>query len=31
MMAVPLWLLYEVGIFLASFIVRPLASAASEP
>jgi sec-independent protein translocase protein TatC len=31
MMAVPLWLLYEVGIFLANFIARPLASAASEP
>lgn len=31
MMAVPLWLLYEVGIFLANFISRPLASAASEP
>lgn len=31
MMAVPLWLLYEVGIFLANFITRPLASAASEP
>lgn len=31
MMAVPLWLLYEMGIFLASFIARPLASAASEP
>ena len=31
MMAVPMWLLFEAGVFLASFIARPLASATSEP
>jgi len=30
MMAVPLWLLYELGIVLASFIVRPAAVSAGE-
>ncbi|MFZ2627671.1 MAG: twin-arginine translocase subunit TatC, partial [Rugosibacter sp.] len=31
MMAVPMWLLFEAGVFLASLIARPLASATSEP
>ena len=31
MMAVPLWLLYEIGIVLASVIVRPAPEAAGEP
>lgn len=30
MMAVPLWLLYELGIILASFIVKPAAEPAGQ-
>jgi sec-independent protein translocase protein TatC len=30
MMAVPLWLLYELGIILASFIVKPVPQAAGQ-